>query len=44
METDGRRVTLRGDVGFWAERQEAELSAWATPGVSCVEDRITVTP
>jgi len=44
VETDGSRVTLRGSVQSWAERKEAEQSAWAAPGVSYVEDRITVTP
>lgn len=39
-----RKVTLRGTVRSWAEREDAEAAAWAVPGVSAVEDFITVTP
>jgi osmotically-inducible protein OsmY len=41
--TDGT-VTLSGHVRSWMERQEAERAAWAAPGVSQVDDRITVVP
>jgi osmotically-inducible protein OsmY len=40
---DGR-ITLRGSVRSWAERQDAERAAWAAPGVTAVEDQITVAP
>ena len=42
VEVDGSKVTLRGTVRAWAERQEAERSAWAAPGVSKVDNEITV--
>jgi osmotically-inducible protein OsmY len=41
--TDGT-VILSGHVRSFAERQEAERVAWAAPGVSRVDDRITVVP
>jgi osmotically-inducible protein OsmY len=41
--TDGT-VILSGHVRSWMERQEAERAAWAAPGVSQVDDRITVVP
>ena len=42
VEAEGSKVTLRGTVRSWAERDEAERAAWAVSGVSDVEDRITV--
>lgn len=40
---DGK-VTLAGTVHSWAERAAAEGAVWAAPGVTQVEDRITVRP
>ena len=37
-------IILSGNVHLWAERQEAERAAWAAPGVSQVDDRLTVVP
>ena len=42
VEVDGSRVILRGSVRSWAERQEAERSAWAAPGVTSVDNRIVI--
>ena len=44
VETEGGTVTLRGTVRSWAERQEAERVAWATPGVVRVNNLITISP
>jgi osmotically-inducible protein OsmY len=40
----GGKVILSGTVHSWAERREAELAAWAAPGVTQVEDRLTIIP
>jgi osmotically-inducible protein OsmY len=37
-------VILSGNVHSWAERQEAERAAWAAPGVTHVDDRLTIMP
>ena len=39
---DGGRVRLEGKVQAWSERSAAERAAWSAPGVSTVEDRITI--
>lgn len=42
IEASDGRVTLRGKVRSWAERQDAELAAWAAPGVTNVNDELLV--
>ena len=44
VEANNGTVTLRGDVRSWSERQEAERTAWAAPGVTQVENLIMITP
>lgn len=44
VEVDGSKAVLRGTVRSWAEREAAEREAWAAPGVSSVENHITVEP
>jgi osmotically-inducible protein OsmY len=39
---DGNVATLRGHVHSWAERNAAEGATWAAPGVSRVNNQLTV--
>ena len=42
VEANGSEVILKGTVRSWAERQEAERAAWRAPGVTKVDNRITI--
>jgi osmotically-inducible protein OsmY len=42
VEVQGSKVILKGTVRSWAEREEAQRAAWAAPGITSVENRITV--
>lgn len=44
VEAAGGKVTLSGNVHSWVERDEAVRVAWAAPGVSAVENHISVSP
>jgi osmotically-inducible protein OsmY len=39
---DGNKLTLRGTVSSWAERDEAERAAWSAPGVCDVDDQLEI--
>ena len=42
VSVDGADVTLTGQVQSWAERETATTSAWGTPGVRSVIDKMTL--
>ena len=43
VRVEGSKVILEGKVRSWAERDEAERTAWSAPGVTAVENRIQIT-
>ena len=43
VETRDGKVTLRGTVHSWSERQQAARTAAAAPGIADVENLITIT-
>jgi osmotically-inducible protein OsmY len=44
VETEGGRVILKGRVHAWYERDIAERAAWSAPGVTEVQDQISIEP
>ncbi len=44
VEAQDGKVILRGNVRSWNESNEAQQAAWSAPGVTAVENDITVVP
>jgi osmotically-inducible protein OsmY len=44
VESRDGRIALYGQVGSWREHDEATYVVWSAPGVTAVEDHITVGP
>jgi osmotically-inducible protein OsmY len=44
VEVQGSKIILRGTVRSYLEKQVAEDTAWSTPGVTQVDNRIVVSP
>ncbi|HXU28599.1 MAG TPA: BON domain-containing protein [Bacteroidia bacterium] len=42
IEVTGNKVTLKGKVSSWTERNDAENVAWNAPGIVTVDNKLTV--
>ena len=42
VKTEDGKVTLEGTVGSWVEKEEAENAAWSAPGVTEVDNNISI--
>jgi osmotically-inducible protein OsmY len=42
VDANGSEVILRGEVRSWAERDQAQASAWSAPGVTIVKNELSI--
>lgn len=42
VQVEGSKAILKGRVRSWAEKKEAERAAWLAPGITSVDNQITV--
>jgi osmotically-inducible protein OsmY len=42
VEVQGSKAVLKGRVRSWAEREEAERTAWLAPGIAAVDNQISL--
>ena len=42
VSVEGGKVHLTGNYASWPERSAIERAAWSAPGVSSVDDRMTM--
>lgn len=42
VDVSGGKVTLRGKVRTWSERQAAERAAWSAKGVTALDDQLSI--
>ena len=42
VKSEDGKITLEGTVNFWAEKEDAEKAAWSAPGVTQVDNKLSI--